>query len=234
MHSRRTTTVSSHRRVRNGRPRHAARSVAVPSPAAPSTGLSVRRRASTEHLGSAPGGPSQPPCPAFTPSRPKFRANAASVAPWLRSPAKLLSLRGQPFLAGQHCVHQSTNITFSCRRTAPRSMAGGSLIDPRPSRPSSSMYRRPSDGSWSLAMADAWRCPASAEAPSELIDGGTFRSRDRLGAVRASVGRARRRVAARRTARSAACVREGDFPENVSYDTFWCWRRPGCFESIGY
>ena len=57
----------THRRVRNGRPRQAARSVAVPSPAAASTGLSVRRRASTEHLGSAPGGPSQPPCPAFTP-----------------------------------------------------------------------------------------------------------------------------------------------------------------------
>ena len=62
--------------------------------------LPVRRRASTEHLGSAPGGPSQPPCPACTPSRPKFRANAASVAPWLRSPAKLLSLRGQPFSPG--------------------------------------------------------------------------------------------------------------------------------------
>ena len=107
MHSRRTTTVSSHRRVRNGRPRHAARSVAVPSPA----GLSVRRRASTEHLGSAPGGPSQPPCPAFTPSRPKFRANAASVAPWLRSPAKLLSLRGQPFSPG--------SIAFTRARISP-------------------------------------------------------------------------------------------------------------------
>ena len=96
-------TAHNHRvsRVRNGRPREAARSVAVPSPAAASTGLSpVRRRASTEHLGSAPGGPSQPPCPACTPSRPKFRANAASVAPWLRSPAKLLSLRGQPFSPG--------------------------------------------------------------------------------------------------------------------------------------
>ena len=81
-------TAHNHRvsRVRNGRPREAARSVAVPSPAAASTGLSVRRRASTEHLGSAPGGPSQPPCPACTPSRPKFRENAASVAPWLRSP----------------------------------------------------------------------------------------------------------------------------------------------------
>ena len=90
----------------------------------------------------------------------------------------------------QHCVHQSTNITFSCRRTAPRSMAGGSLIDPRPCRPSSSMYRRPNDGSCSLAMADAWRCPASAETPSESIDGGTFWSRDRTSAVTASVRRA--------------------------------------------
>ena len=137
----------AHRRVRNGRPRQAARSVAVPSPAAASTGLSVRRRASTEHLGSAPGGPSQPPCPACTPSRPKFRENAASVAPWLRSPAKLLSLRWATILAGQHCVHQSTNITFPRRLTAPRSMAGGSLVDPRPSRASSVMGRRPSAGS---------------------------------------------------------------------------------------
>ena len=101
----------------------------------------------------------------------------------------------------EHCLHQSTNITFPRRLTAPRSMAGGSLVDPRPSRPSSSMGRRPSDGSWSLALADAWRCPASAKASSESIDGAGFRCPNRLGAARASVGRAMRLVAARRTTR---------------------------------
>jgi hypothetical protein len=106
-------------------------------------------------------------------------------------------------------VPSSTKIAFPRRLTAPRSMAGGRLVDPRPSRPSSSMGRRPSDGSWSLALADAWRCPASAKASSESIDGAGFRCPNRLGAGRASVGRARRLGAARRTARAAACVREG-------------------------
>ena len=63
-------------------------------------------------------------------------------------------------------VPRSTKMALPRRRTAPPSMAGGNLIDPRPCRPSWSMHRRPSDGSCSLAMADAWRCPASAEAPS--------------------------------------------------------------------
>ena len=136
-------------------------------------------------------------------------ANAprASLPP--RVPAKLLSLRRALPIRGGRTRPSSTKIAFPRRLTAPRSMAGGSLIDPRPSRPSSSMYRRPSDGSWSLAMADAWRCPASAEALAESINGVGFRCPNRLGAARASVGRARRLVAARRTARSAACVRNG-------------------------
>ncbi len=113
---------------------------------------------------------------------PRKRRQCRTLAPLAR---EAVVATWATILAGQHCVHQSTNITFSCRLTAPRSMAGGSLIDPRPSRPSSSMYRRPSDGSWSLALADAWRCPASAEASSEAIDGVGFRCPNRLGAARA-------------------------------------------------
>ena len=61
----------------------------------------------------------------------------------------------------------------------------------------------PARGPWGTR----WRCPASAEALAESINDVGFRGPNRLGAARASVGRARRLVAARRTARSAACVR---------------------------
>ena len=136
-------------------------------------------------------------------------ANAprASLPP--RVPAKLLSLRRALPIRGGGPVPSSTKIAFPRRLTAPRSMAGGSLVDPRPSRPSWSMGRRPSDGSWSLALADAWRCPASAEASSESIDGVGFRCPNRLGAVVPSQERARWLAAARRTAGGAACVWEG-------------------------
>ena len=55
-------------------------------------------------------------------------------------------------------VPSSTKIAFPRRLTAPRSMAGGSLVDPRPSRPSSSMGRRPSDVISSQATAAPSPC----------------------------------------------------------------------------
>ena len=197
----------THRRVRNGRPRQAARSVAVPSPAAASTGLSVpespydvelprstlvaRPAVHRNHL--APPSRHRGPNSAQTPPA----SHPGSARP--RSCCRYVGNHSRR----EHCLHQSTNITFPRRLTAPRSMAGGSLVDPRPSRPSSSMGRRPSDGSWSLAMADAWRCPAPAGTASGSIRSGHIRARDRTRAARPSGGWARRLPAARGTARKA-------------------------------
>ena len=108
----------AHRRVRNGRPRQAARSVAVPSPAAASTGLSVRRRASTEHLGSAPGGPSQPPCPTLAAFARNWGRDGVSLAAAQRngwpSEGHSSSGRFQGFLRQQSMKNSQPFLSHPC------------------------------------------------------------------------------------------------------------------------
>ena len=135
------------------------------------------------------------------------RAPASVQSPRLscraRGAREALVAAQEPLIEEGGPVPRNTKAALPRRSSAPPSTAGGSLVDPRPSRPSSSMGRRLGDGSCSGAVADAWRCPAPAGTASGSIRSGHIRARDRTRAARPSGGWARRLPAARGAARKA-------------------------------
>ena len=159
MHLQRTTAALFALLVVHGQPAVVVSRRSRWRPSCTASSLPMRVPAAAQPLGITHGASARTSCLSRAPSRSGFRSISPRFSCRARRAREALVAAQEPLIEEGGPVPRNTTAALPRRRAAPPSTAGGSLVDPRPSRPSPSMYRRLGDGSCSRAMADALAVP---------------------------------------------------------------------------